>query len=307
MSSLSCHIDTLRPSLLQGRQLPADSEIFSLSDGDFLAFHYPVPLNPDRALLIIPGMASNRNAPIITSAARKLIAKNYTPIIVELRNCTDFPGKTSGFFNAGSVADLTEAINYLCEKICKPLSAIIGFSLGANVLVQWAARNTNSCRQTNFIHCVSLPLDLHITAEVANQGVNWIYQKIIISRHRQLLRRRNDSATLAILPKLDKIKRMYDFDEQITAPLNGYQSISQYYNENGALQYINDISIRCKITNSRNDPLIPDNGLYSSICRRPTLELNMLPYGGHLGLLHTSILRRLRNILVGSQSTTSLI
>ncbi len=218
MTSLSGHIDTIRPLLLpQKKQFAATSEVFPLHDGDFLTLHYlqPIPPQPQGLLLILPGMASNRNAPIIMAATRTLLTQNFSPVIAELRNCSDMPGKTPKFFNAGSVADLTELGDYLCEKTGRPLSAIIGFSLGANILIQWAARNTNARQQTHFIHC--------------------------------------------------------------------------------------------RITNSLNDPLIPGFGLYSSIHRRLGLELNIIPYGGHLGLLHTSIFRKAKHFFTSDVNSTKTL
>ena len=290
---LSGHIDTLRPSFSIEKQLLAESEILTLADGDFLALHYPLPLKPERTLLIIPGMASNRHSPIVKATAKALMTKGYTPAIVELRNCADIPGSTTHFFNAGSDNDLAEVIQHLCEKIGSPLTGIIGFSLGANILVKWAANNPDATLQTAFIHCISLPLDLRLTALVADKGFNRLYQKMIISRYRQLLTRRHDRATQRFLPSLMKITRMYDFDEQITVPLNGYDSVEQYYTENSSLQFINHIGIPCKISNSTNDPLIPYNALYKSIQLRQNLELNLLPYGGHLGMLHRSLLHKI--------------
>ncbi len=288
MSALKGHVETIRPSLSAFRSPAWEWETIPLSDGDFVALHYPAPLQYDKTVLLIPGMASNRHAPVVQAAVRELQQEGMTPVVVELRNCTDFPGTTAGYFNAGSVDDVDEVIRYLCDKTGTSLSAIIGFSLGGIVLSQWAAKHACAQWFTRLLHCISVPLDLGLTAKIVNEGFSRLYQKVVLSRYRRLLKRRKDAKTLAILPTLEKVDCMIDFDEQITVPLNGYGSLEQYYTENSALQFLKEVSIPCKLTNSANDPLIPYNKLYSQIPARRGFELNLLPNGGHLGFFHTS-------------------
>ena len=295
------HIDTLRPSLHLSifNAKPSDwsSEIVSLPDGDFVALHYPAPLQTDKVILLIPGMTSNRKAPVVQSAVTDLLHEGYSPVVVELRNCTDIPGKTAGYFNAGSVEDVDFVIRHLCNKTCAPLMAVIGFSLGGIVMSQWAAKNALAHKYVRFLHCISVPLDLGLTANIVNAGFSRLYQKVVLSRYRYLLKRRQDVTTLSVVHKLDKIKSMFDFDEQITVPLNGYQCLEQYYSENSALQFLKEVRIPCKLTNSVNDPLIPYNKLYKQLGAQPNFDLNLLANGGHLGLFHASIRSKLKQLV----------
>lgn len=292
------HIDTIRPSLFPfTTHLYTDREIVNLPDQDFVVLHYPAPLQANKTILLIPGMASNRNAPVILAAVRELLANGYTPVVVELRNCSDIPGKSAGYFNAGSTADVDVVIRYLCNKIGAPLRGVIGFSLGGIVMSQWAAKNDLAQHFIHQLHCISVPLDLGLTAKIVNEGFSRLYQKVVLSRYRRLLKRRHDAATVSIANKLDRIKSMIDFDEQITVPLNGYQCLEQYYTENSALQFLKEVRIPCRLTNSINDPLIPYNRLYRQLGAQPTFELDLLPGGGHLGLFHASIRSKLKQLI----------
>lgn len=281
------HLETIAPALCKTASAYGETHAVHLEDGDVIYLTYSPRMNPEKMVLILPGMASGISSPVVQKAHKMMQELGYSPIVMEFRNCSLAPNNSAKFYNAGSYADLDEVVNHLTETHGHPLKNIIGFSMGGVNLVQWAAKAKNVTARVEKITTIAMPLDMESTANAANTGANKIYQKRMIEQYRHLLGRRHLSCknTNQILSRLDHVKTAAEFDEKITVPLNGYANLASYYGQNTASQYIRHAQVPYTVINSQNDPLVPVNkaefmGLGESA------RMVLLPHGGHLGWLH---------------------
>lgn len=288
---LNGHINTVKPFFFQGAKFQIEPETLRLNDGDFLRIYYLAEYNtdPNKTVLLIHGMMGNKDSPVIIKTARQLLDQGYSPIIVEMRNCSNLPNNTSKFFHAGSVEDLSTTIKYLCEKFACPINNVIGFSMGANVLLKWSAVCDDAPNLVDHITCICLPLNLNQMAISANIGLNKVYQRVMLRRYRKSLTRRNDYTTQNLRKLINSVSSILEFDDKITARLNGYRDREDYYQQNCILQYLGHNNVHCSILNSANDPLISNSEtILEKFKYHSNLDINILNKGGHLGLLHSN-------------------
>uniref|UniRef100_UPI0035934D71 YheT family hydrolase n=1 Tax=Persicitalea sp. TaxID=3100273 RepID=UPI0035934D71 len=86
--------------------------------------------------------------------------------------------------------------------------------------------------------------------------------------------------------KYSKVKTFYDFDHIYTAALHGFDGAEDYYKQNSAKFFVENIAIPTLIVNALNDPLVPAESLPQDvIARMPNVWLELTEAGGHCGFL----------------------
>ncbi len=85
--------------------------------------------------------------------------------------------------------------------------------------------------------------------------------------------------------KLLNIRSIRDFDQMITAPINGFIDANDYYQKASGRDVISNIQAPCLIIHATDDPFL---------CHKNTTAINMLPEhitfevsdrGGHVGFI----------------------
>lgn len=78
---------------------------------------------------------------------------------------------------------------------------------------------------------ISAPLQLASCADRVNQGFSRVYQSYLLRTMRaNLLRKIRQQAAARWQPEqVSRIATLRDFDEQVTAPLHGFDSAEHYY------------------------------------------------------------------------------
>ena len=77
---------------------------------------------------------------------------------------------------------------------------------------------------------------------------------------------------------------IYEFDEHVVAPRNGFRDAEHYYAVNNAKQFLGDIRVPTVVVHALDDPWIPAES-YTSVkwTDNPALHPRLAPGGGHVG------------------------
>jgi hypothetical protein len=160
---------------------------------------------------------------------------------------------------------------------------LVGFSLGGNMLLKFLAEY-GAMFPIVAAASVSAPIDLAAASERFLAARNWVY-------HQHLLRNMKRECLDAPV-ELDASERetvlgcrsIYEFDNRVVAPRNGFRDAEHYYHENHARRFLAEIAVPTLLVHALNDPWIPS----SAYIRYPWNENSWLhpvltPSGGHVG------------------------
>ncbi|MBA4696039.1 MAG: hydrolase [Legionella sp.] len=290
----NAHLQTIYSALM--RRLPACIDLperVELPDGDFIDLSWSVHgLKKDSPIVILlHGLGGNIHSSYVGGFMRAFNACGWRAVLMHFRGASHEPNRLPRFYHSGDTQDLDYVLRLLNEREPHTKKAVIGVSLGGNVLLKWLGEN----RDTSFIQAavaVSVPFQLNLAADRVNRGFSRIYQRHLLRNLNILFNRKVriglDTGS-ALLNSAQKWKCFWTFDEFVTAPLNGFRHVHDYYRAASSRRYLRHIKTPTLIIHASDDPfmtpeIIPyEHELSSAI----TLELSET--GGHVGFITGSL------------------
>ena len=88
-----------------------------------------------------------------------------------------------------------------------------------------------------------------------------------------------------VMPSLEHIHNLRDFDEQVTAPLHGFSDAQDYYTQSSCIAGLRRIVVPTLLLNALDDPFVPQDALPDAGDLSPMLTLELSAHGGHIGFL----------------------
>ena len=90
-------------------------------------------------------------------------------------------------------------------------------------------------------------------------------------------------------PDINKLKTLWKFeafDNEITAPINGFKNAHDYWEKSSSLYYIPDIKVKCLIVNALNDPFLKGRCYpFEMLKTHAFVDFETPESGGHVGFL----------------------
>ena len=95
-------------------------------------------------------------------------------------------------------------------------------------------------------------------------------------------------AKLGTLKSLSKLRTFWEFDDRVTAPLNGYQSVDDYYRRASSRYFLGAIETPTLIIQSEDDPFVFKHSIPEASELSACTELELHTKGGHVGFVEGS-------------------
>lgn len=274
----SRHFQTILASYkASGTAPPTQSKLIYLPDNDQLSCEISTPLhwkNGDTTVALVHGLGGCHRSAYMIRLARLFYHKGIKVIRINLRGCGSGSHLARLPYNGGTSEDLLKVIEQ--EKCENPLSKInlIGFSLGGNVVLKLAGElGREAPKFVNAFISVCAPLDLAESIALIQSRRNSLY-------HRYYVKKVTEQGVNWLK---NKIETLYEFDQQITAPLWGYKGADDYYQQCSSQRFIGGIQHHCHIIYAEDDPFVrtdPAKHLCSS-----HVNFWSSKHGGHMGFL----------------------
>jgi len=273
----SPHLQSILPELLAiGKKTTLETSIHEAQKGKpfVLAERTAQTDNNAPVFVLIPGIEGSHQSSVIRLLlTSKCLADS--PMFVLSHRGINLKGEQITPYHGGLTNDLAYVATLLRERFPNRLIHAVGFSMGANILLNYATGS----HPLNRITAISTPFDLKACAD----RIPAFYQRIILQR----MRKRTENCN-AIYKRLnwDNIKRIRDIDEQLVAPHFGYQSANHYYVENSSKDHLDTITCPTTLISAYDDPFISP----SSWPKKRTLPKNIRMitprHGGHMGFIN---------------------
>lgn len=245
------------------------------------------PNASNRIMLLVHGLTGTQNSAYMQRPTCYLTEAGFPVFRMNLRGCGEGFYLAQKLYHSGMSEDVHEAISWLGKQYPTSPVTLIGFSLGANLVLKLAGelgKNIYSAPNLDSVIAVSPPLNLETSVRLLLHKKNKIFNDYFVKRLIKYIQIK--SKFIPNLPtKLErKIKTVFDFDEQVTAPHSGFKNAKDYYKQASSGQYVHDIKIPTLILHAIDDPFI-GNAEFYQFPDNENIDLLVTQTGGHVSWL----------------------
>jgi predicted alpha/beta-fold hydrolase len=293
-----------------------------LADGDFIDLSIADERGGEPgSVLIIHGLEGDLRSHYAGALVRRLHREGLRPAFMHLRGAGGEPNRLDRSYHSGATEDVRAVLETLAQEPGLTPRAVVGFSLGGNLLLKLLGEQPDAGRRFGIEQAiaVSVPFVLRDAMLRLELGFSRIYRGHLVSRLKRSFRRKFDGRPLpeSLHPELDldAIRDFNAFDDRITAPLNGFAGVFDYYQRASCRQFLPHIQTPTLIIQAVNDPFMFPATLPFEHELGPGVTLEISRHGGHVGFiaggvpgrpvywLEERILRALDALLPGGPSS----
>jgi predicted alpha/beta-fold hydrolase len=265
-------------------------EAWTTPDQDFIHVDSVGDESSPNWLVLFHGLEGTSRAPYARKLAARALANGWYVAMPHFRGCSGKPNFKLRDYHAGASDEVDWILREFREKHGSPVF-VAGVSLGANALLKWLGETGEAAQDiVRRAVAISAPVNLHTTGLELSRGLSLLYSKLFL---------RFNLRTKA-LGKLKRFPGAYDprrvaaaaslrdFEDSVTAPVNGFRDANHYYACASAAQFLGGIRVPTLMLNARNDPFLGEHVLHAVQRENPqvpgsALTLEFPSEGGHAG------------------------
>lgn len=288
------HIQTVYPVLF--RPMPAirpARERIATADGDVLDldWHRAEGPRPARLAVISHGLEGHARKKYVAGMARVLAAHGWDVLAWNFRGCGDGPNNLLRSYHSGDTDDLHAVLAHGLARRGYALAVLVGFSVGGNQVLKYLGEDPARVpAAVAGAVALSVPCDLAGCSRVMARRCNRLYMEYFLRSLRAKARQKNAMFGGALdLGGLDAMTTFDEFDERVTAPLNGFAGAADYYRRASSLPHLAAIRLPTLLVNAADDPFLSPSCYpvdVAAASRHLTLEIPKS--GGHVGFVERS-------------------
>lgn len=289
------HLQTILGSYVFGPRVKLDSQSHEIeldgAGGDRLVVLESVPAGwreGGPSALLVHGLAGCARSPYMVRVGSRLSKRGVRVVRMNMRGAGSGFGLSRGIYHAGRTDDLRRVVEWMAARAPGSPVALIGFSLGANLVLKLAAEATeNPLAGLDCVLAANPPIDLSACSRQIQLPVNRVYDRNFVRVLRKDIARLHQVFPDLEPARLPKVMSLYDFDDLYTAPRNGFAGAEDYYTRSSAAAYIPRVRVPGLVVHSEDDPFIPSEP-FRTVPFPPQLALELISSGGHLGYVSQS-------------------
>ncbi|GAB3636679.1 alpha/beta fold hydrolase [Hymenobacter arcticus] len=283
------HLQTIAASVL--RRVPEvryQRERLELPDGDFVDLDWSLAgVQPvDRLVIISHGLEGDSSRPYVRGMARALNQAGFDALAWNYRGCGGETNRLLRAYHLGDTDDLAAVIGYAADIKKYSELFLTGFSAGGNVTLKYLGENAARVpAQVRRAAVFSVPTDLKASSVQISRWQNRVYLRRFMSSLRAKMRVKAAHLPGQLdLTQLDQLRDFPEFDERYTAPLHGFASADDYYEQAASGRYLGGIRTPTLLVNALNDPFLTATCFpREAAAASPFFYLETPAGGGHVG------------------------
>jgi predicted alpha/beta-fold hydrolase len=282
----SPHLQTIWPTLARRRpRLLLTRRRLDLSDGDFIDLLLGNGDGP--RVLVIHGLEGDLQSHYAGTLLDLLARAGYQPVFMHLRGCSGEPNRLDRSYHSGATEDLVEVLAALAEDPAGAPLAAIGFSLGGNLLLKYLGETERPMITTGI--AVSVPFVLRDAMLRLDLGASRIYRTYLMDKLKAAFRRKFSERPCPLPVAIGSIRDFNQFDDQVTAPLCGFDGVFDYYTQASCRQFLGRITTPTLILHALDDPFMFPTTVPMEHELGPGVTLELSRHGGHVGFVAGSL------------------
>ena len=278
------HAQTVWPALFRHRrQLAVRWRKLELDDGDFLELAWSGP-DDGPIVLLFHGLQGGIRSHYATGLMHRLNQDGFCTCLMHFRGCGREPNRLPISYHSGKTDDPQRLLEHVIARSGRPPYAAVGISLGGNVLLKWLGEQGDASPLSRAV-AISVPFMLDAAAERLEGGVSRLYQRHLVNSLRDAYRRKFARMPSPLDIDLKELRTFRLFDDQVTAPLHGFQGVDHYYESCSSRQFIPHIRVPTLILHARDDPFMFADTAPGADELPEQVWLELSAGGGHVGFI----------------------
>ncbi|MFT4800741.1 MAG: putative alpha/beta-fold hydrolase [Flavobacteriaceae bacterium] len=268
------------PGLIQKR------ERVTLPDHDFIDIDWShAKQQTKKVAILLHGLEGNAQRIYIKGAANALLEDHWDIAAMNFRGCSGENNTRYQSYHSGKTDDLESIINHILEKDHYQEIVLVGFSLGANLLLKYLGERETVPKEIKKGVAISAPTSLRGSLESLNKPENLPYRTVfLISLRKKYQLKMKQHPDKMFASELNKIKSLKDFDDSYTSKAHGFKDAYDYYKINSSNQFLPNIKVPVLILNAKNDSFLnPDCFPFEIAKNSENVFLETPMHGGHVG------------------------
>ncbi len=247
------------------------------------------PDTPQAVVVVLHGWEGSADATYMLDLGARLLARQCITVRINFRDHGGTQDLNEGLFHSCRIDEVLSAVEVVRRRYPGLPMFLAGFSLGGNFALRVAARGAHLDLQRILAVCPVL-FPPH-TMRALENGL-WLYRQHFLSKWRRSL-----AAKAAAFPRLyqfgdlRRLKTLTQTTQYFVEKYTSFGTLENYLRGysivDGALDSVSTPSV---VVLSADDPVIPVADA-SRLGRNPCLRVQVLPHGGHCGLLKDYFLR----------------
>lgn len=278
----SPHLQTLWAQFFPPPKYRGRAETLTLSDGDFLELEWFDAEGP--LAIILHGLEGSIDSAYARAICKTLHQANYQVLFMHFRGCGEATNLKARSYHSGDTQDFQEVLDYAQQVTGKTVDTAIGYSLGGNVLLKYLGEQGTKCKINKAV-AVSVPFQLADAAKRLEKGPSRLYQHVLIKRLRRSYERKFSSIASPLKVDVNTLNTFCEFDDAVTAPLNGFKDVHEYYAQSSSRQFIPSITTNTLIIHAKDDPFMFQDSSPTTAELPICVKLELTEHGGHVGFI----------------------
>jgi len=239
-------------------------------------------------LIVVHGLEGSSESQYMLGVARNGLAAGMNVVLMNQRNCGGMDSFAPTLYNSSLSGDVAAVARDVVEKDRVSQFALIGFSMGGNLVLKLAGEwGTSGPPEFRVVAAVCPAMDLAASADALHEPANRLYEYYFLM---QLFRRMRTKARFFPnnfdLSRLRGVSSLRLFDDRVTAYYCGFAGADDYYARAAATNVVDRVAVPALIIHAANDPFIrmlPETR--ARIQSNPNITYVETPDGGHCAFL----------------------
>ncbi|OHX11269.1 YheT family hydrolase [Chromobacterium sphagni] len=277
------HAQTIWPALAVKVEPPRyRRELWDTPDGGRIALDF-VDGEAGAPLVVLFHGLEGSSASHYAKALMQAVAKRgWHGVVSHFRGCGGVDNALPRGYHAGDAAEVRWILQRLALSFAQ--LAAVGVSLGGSMLLNYLAEEGDAALPCAAA-AVSAPLDLVAASSRLDQGLG----KLLYTRMFMDTLKPKAMASLQRHPglfdagQLRRARTFIEFDNLITAPLHGFGTALNYWQQASSKPRLRQITRPTLLLNARNDPFLPESALPAAEQVADCVTLDFPRDGGHVG------------------------
>lgn len=259
-------------------------ERIELDDGDFIDVLKTPKIDNKPIVVILHGLEGSIQSHYAKPLIQQLDTNGYAAYFMYFRSCSGEINRLPRGYSSNDSSDLQSVVNAIKSTHKRDPFAVIGFSLGGSVVLKWLGEQAEKADTTLGI-AVSVPFRLRDAAIKLEKGFSRIYQHHLVNtcQRKYIEKEQKHPSTHKI--NIKELNTFYRFDNQVTAPLNGFKNAEDYYQKCSSRQFLKSINKPTLILHSKDDPFMWDYSAPKDHELSKDVYLELTERGGHVGFI----------------------
>ncbi len=262
-------------------------ERLTLPDGDFIDLAW-TKSKPDKIVIVLHGLEGSIDSSYAKGMLAAINKKGWLGVFMHFRGCSGEHNLKDRSYHSGETGDIRFLVETLRKRHPETTLSALGFSLGGNALLKYLGEYKDNSHLKVAV-TVSVPYLLSNSAAKLEKGFSRIYQRHLLNRlvNKTLSKFKDREAPINITD-IKSWNTFLLFDHHITAPIHGFKSGNDYYEQSSSRQYLKKITTPTLLIHSKDDPFMSVDAIPNKDDLSESVTLELSDHGGHVGFISGS-------------------